>query len=76
MTKYTKIYDSYYTFYINGYRAEKDSGTVYEILKDVRISWQGNDTIDGWEVLNSNNKRLFYAGTLREAKQFVENCCD
>ena len=79
MTEYSKIYEysNYFdTYYIKGYKAVKDNGTTYEIIKETRTLWNGHEIVDGWEVMNEENKRIFYASTLKEAKQFIETNCD
>lgn len=65
--KYTRKYDSCYTTMLTGY--EFDGGIIW---KDARTSWQGNLIVDGWEV-EIDGKRAFYASTLKEAKEYVEN---
>lgn len=65
--KYTKIYDSCYTSMLVGY--EFDGGVIY---RDAHTTWRGNDVLDGYEVV-VDGKRVFYASTLKEAKEYVEN---
>lgn len=71
--KYTKIYDSCYTACVIGYKPDLEG---YSIYKDAHCTWSGTEIVDGWEVYNGNDfvqgKRVFYARTLKEAKQFVE----
>ena len=67
--KYSKIYDSRYTNVIIGYKTEKEE---YIIYKDAHLSYSGNEIIEGWYVL-CDGKRVFWAGTLKEAKAFVES---
>lgn len=56
---------------------EYDGGIIY---KDSRTSWNGNTIVDGYEVVardknGLDGKRLYYASTLKKAKEFVENGC-
>ena len=65
--KYTKVYDSCYSTMLIGYKF--DGGIIN---RDAHTSWTGNDVLDGYEV-EVDGKRVFYASTLKEAKEYVEN---
>lgn len=68
--KYTKVYDTYYTSVLVGYSCEKCF-----ITKDSHLTWNGNEICDGYivETKQFGGERLFYAGTLKEAKAFAES---
>lgn len=71
---YTKIYDGTYTSIVIGYKPNIDG---YSIYKDAHLTFGGNEVVDGWEVYDGNDfctgKRVFYAGTLKEAKKWIED---
>lgn len=62
---------SYGTHEVKGY--EFDGGYI---CKDERFVGICNTVVDGWEVLSFVNPyrtvRIYYAGTLKEAKEWVE----
>lgn len=65
--KFERVYDSHYKHMIIGYAYEEGF-----IAKDAYLTWTGNEVVEGWSVENKEGKRIFYAGTLKEAKAFVE----
>lgn len=67
--KFEKVYDSHYTKLLVGYKFDKGF-----ICKDSHFSWSGNEIVEGWSVETKqfDGKRLFYAGTLKEAKAYAE----
>lgn len=72
MLKYTRIYDKTYNKQLIGYKLE---GYSYSIYKDIRTNWNGNEIVDGYEVINGESfldgERIFYASTLKEAKEYL-----
>lgn len=72
--KFERVYDSCYSSMILGYKF--DGGFI---SKDVDTNWNGNELVRGWSVeVNQkyclfDGKRVFYADTLKEAKQYVKD---
>lgn len=72
--KYSKIFDKIYTHLVIGYKPNIDG---YSIYKDAHMTYSGTEIVDGWEVYDGNDfcegSRVFYADTLKEAKEWIEN---
>lgn len=66
--KFEKVYDNHYTNWLIGYKF--DGGYI---LKDSHLTYNGNEIVEGYSVETEQfgGKRLFYAGTLKEAKKYV-----
>ena len=65
--KFKRVYNNGIYNELIGY--EFDGGFI---SKDAHLSIHGNEVIDGWVIEDKYlGKRLFYAGTLKEAKDWI-----